>query len=91
MLPHCLCACRRVNGSLPDVVLLSSGSWYIVGDDHGYPPLNQSLASFQADMQQLRAAIDRANEQVRWGPDVYASAVLWRRWWERQWWGGLSC
>ncbi|KAL4419292.1 hypothetical protein ABPG77_008342 [Micractinium sp. CCAP 211/92] len=54
----------RVNDSLPDVVLLSSGSWYIVGDDHGYPPLNQSLASFQADMQQLRAAIDRANEQA---------------------------
>lgn len=55
----------RANGSLPDVVLLSSGSWYIVGDpDKGYPPLNDSLARFQEDMQHLQAAVQRANDQA---------------------------
>ncbi|KAL4424085.1 hypothetical protein ABPG75_001386 [Micractinium tetrahymenae] len=59
----------RAKGSLPDVVLLSSGSWYIVGDpDKGFPPLEQSLARFAADLHQLRAAVERAAAEA--GHDI---------------------
>lgn len=47
------------------MVLLSSGSWYIVGDaDKGFPPLQESLGRFRADMQRLQAAVQQANAQV---------------------------
>lgn len=59
----------RANGSLPDVVLLSSGSWYIVGDpDKGFPPLQESLGRFRGDMQRLQAAVQQANAQA--GRDI---------------------
>lgn len=44
----------------PDIVVLSSGSWYLAKTGAVYPAVNQSVARLTADLQQLETAVRQA-------------------------------
>lgn len=50
--------------AIPRIILMSSGSWYLMKNNTGYPPVNQSVASFAADLQQLEAVVRQAAAEV---------------------------
>lgn len=56
--------CRQRSRTTPDIVVLSSGSWYLAKTGAVYPAVNQSVARLTADLQQLETAVRQAAAEV---------------------------